>query len=324
MDDHPTTRATLDDALARHAEAAALRAALAAARAEAEPLREQARAAVARHSVEADDVDHLEGLSLRALLASVRGSRAQDLHRERSEEDAAAAAAREALARLHAVEARAEDTERRLAGLRDTGAAVEAAVTAHAATVRAGGGPEAAETGAVLDELGVLDAETATLETARAAGLRAAAALEGAGRRLGSARSWSTYDTFAGGGMLSSALKHQHMDAASQEIAAAQAELVAFARVLDDPSGVAGLRADLGVDGLTRTLDVWFDNLVTDWTVRSRIAEAAARVDAALHGVRSALATTAAEQARLAARRHELRSRRDALLGIPRPDVTGP
>ncbi|MFD6135473.1 hypothetical protein [Isoptericola sp. NPDC060257] len=73
--------------------------------------------------------------------------------------------------------------------------------------------------------------------------------------------------------------------------------------------GVGGV----GVDGLTRTLDVWFDTIFTDWSVRNRIAEARDRVAAAtraVHGVRQRLAERSAAEAELAA----LAARRESLL----------
>lgn len=102
---------------------------------------------------------------------------------------------------------------------------------------------------------------------------------------------------------------------ASRSIAAAQDDLVEFASALRDPGALTGLRADLGIDGLTRGLDVWFDNLVTDWSVRSRINDAAARVDAALAAVREALGTTSQRLVGLHERVEELRARRDELVG---------
>ncbi len=87
-----------------------------------------------------------------------------------------------------------------------------------------------------------------------------------------------------------------------------------FARELADVQSVSGLRADVGVSPTTRTLDVWFDNLVTDLSVRRSIRESIEEVERATRSVREALEVTAARAAALAGREQDLVARRDAAL----------
>ena len=68
------------------------------------------------------------------------------------------------------------------------------------------------------------------------AGRSALQALLAALEKLDSADGWSGWDTFAGGGMLSSALKHQRLDEAGQLIGLAAEALDRFSRELDDLS----------------------------------------------------------------------------------------
>ena len=129
---------------------------------------------------------------------------------------------RRATAQLQAVEARREAVDRRLAQLGDTAARREAATEAHA---HRGAAPArvrrpAAGLDAVLDEL---------------AGGEGGGGRPGGGargrhqgrdrarrrpRELGSADSWSAYDTWFGGGLVSSAIKHDRIDGAGRLIAA--------------------------------------------------------------------------------------------------------
>jgi hypothetical protein len=219
-----------------------------------------------------------------------------------------------ATAQLQAVEARREQVERRLAQLGDTAARREDAFEAHAQVVRAAGGQQAAGLDAVLDELAEVAAEAREVAQARAAGLRAATALDAARGELGSADSWSAYDTWFGGGLLSSAVKHDRIDVAGNRIAQAQVAMVDLARELTDVRDLTGLRADLGIAPMTRTFDVWFDNLFSDLSVRSSIKTSRARVDTASDAVREAMARLLLREAALAQRATELRARRDALL----------
>ena len=98
----------------------------------------------------------------------------------------------------------------------------------------ASGGPSAAAVDAVLDELAAVQAQVAQLAEAQEAGIRASTALDLARGELGLADSWSAYDTWFGGGLISSSIKHDRIDAAGDRIAQAQEALVDLARALGD------------------------------------------------------------------------------------------
>ncbi len=315
MIDVVQTRDTFDRALAQDHEAVHLRQQLEVLRHETGVAREDLLSLRARHQAEAADVERLEGFGLTSVLAAVRGTRTGTLDRERAEEVAARYAAQGALARLQSVESRREDVDRRLAQLGDTAARREAAAEAHAIALRASGTPAVAGLEAVLDELAAVRAEAADLSEARDAGVRAATALDAAQRELGSADSWSAYDTWFGGGLVSSSMKHDRIDAAGRLIAAAQDALVDLARELADVESVAGLRADLGISPTARTFDVWFDNVFSDLSVRSSIKDSQVRVDAAVTSVREAMQRMTVRSVALDQRVVDLTARRDALLG---------
>ncbi|HET7821158.1 MAG TPA: hypothetical protein VFL10_06495 [Ornithinibacter sp.] len=308
------TRDTFDRAIAEDHEAAHLREQLQVLRRDEGAAREGLERLRARHVDELADVERLEGFGLTAVLAAVRGTRTGELDRERAEEVAARYAAQTALARLQSVAARREEVERRLAQLGDTTARREAAADSHATALRASGASAAPELEPVLDELAAVRAEAAELAQARDAGVRAAAALDAARNELGSADSWSAYDTWFGGGLISSMVKHDRIDAAGRSIAAAQDALVDLARELDDVQGVTGLRADLGISPSARTFDVWFDNVFSDLSVRSSIKDSVLRVDTAVASVREAMARLGLRGAALDQRLADLTARRDELL----------
>jgi hypothetical protein len=312
--DPVTTRAALDRAIADDHEAAHLRGQLERLRDEVSVARDDLARLRRTHRGEEQDVERLEGFGLKAVLSAVRGTRTGELDRERAEEVAARYALQTATAHLHAVEARREVVERRLAQLGDTAARREAATEAHARALSAGGHPRPAGLEAVLDELAEARAEAADLAEAREAGIRAATSLDAALRQLGSADSWSAHDTWFGGGWVSSALKHERIDGAGRLVAQAQEALVDLARELDDVKGLTGLQADLGISPTARTFDVWFDNVFSDLSVRSSIKESLARVETASETVRDAMQRLLVRSVALDARIEELTARRDALL----------
>ncbi|MGH3506893.1 MAG: hypothetical protein ACRDO2_06780 [Nocardioidaceae bacterium] len=119
-------------------------------------------------------------------------------------------------------------------------------------------------------------AELRQLDEAIAAGGRALGSLAALEEQLGTASGWSTYDTFFGGGMISTAIKHDHMDRAADLSREADAALRGFGRELGDV-GLDGVDAALTMSGGIRFLDMWFDNIVTDLSVRSQIQSARER-----------------------------------------------
>ncbi|GIJ24957.1 hypothetical protein Vqi01_01190 [Micromonospora qiuiae] len=98
-------------------------------------------------------------------------------------------------------------------------------------------------------------------------------------RKLDSASGWSTYDTFFGGGMMASAMKHSRLDDAAQAAARAERCLAALRTELADVPGIDVIAPRLAVGGLTRFVDIWFDNIFTDLAVRERITQAVHHVE---------------------------------------------
>ncbi|QKE84285.1 hypothetical protein [Arthrobacter sp. NEB 688] len=306
-----STRATLDAAVADAQEAGHLRQVLTVLDRELEEARRELGLVERRHRLEADDVRRLEGVGWSALVAAVRGTRTGELDRERAEEAAARYALQAASARVADLESRRASTAERLGRLGDTPGRVERARRAHAEAVRAAGSSPELET--VLDELARVEAQATELDEATTAGRRAAHELAAARERLGSAQSWSTYDTWLGGGLVASMVKHDRLDDAGRHVGAAQTALADFARELGDVGAVGALRADLGVGPTMRTVDVWFDNLFTDLSVRARIKDSLVDVDAAALAVRDVLAELGRRSAALAQERATLLQRRDEL-----------
>jgi hypothetical protein len=70
----------------------------------------------------------------------------------------------------------------------------------------------------------------------------------------------------------------------------------------------------LSVDGVTQAFDVWFDNIFSDWSVKSRISEAARRTDDAAQVVHEVRLRLARQQQALAARDSELVAERERLV----------
>ena len=271
---------------------------------------------VARLGDEESDVTRLEGLSLGRVVAALRGSRADDLARERAERDAVAY-------RLTEARARRDLVLREHAGLVDRVSARGAVDAEHASALAAKeayvravpGDPRAAELLDLAAARGALDAELVEVDEATGAARRAGQALAEVREHLGSAGAWSTYDTWLGGGAISSMVKQDRLGQAQRAASRADAELAALRRELADVGGdVDGVLPSLEIGGLTRFVDVWFDNIVTDWSVASRISDARTTTDTVDRAVAAVLAGLSRRRTDVESRLAQLSSRRDRLL----------
>ncbi|MGO4600243.1 hypothetical protein [Terrabacter sp. 2RAF25] len=231
------------------------------------------------------DVERLERVSVLRLWSSLRGTREEDLERERAEADAADAA-------LTAHANVVEHLRDRLAGLSRRAAQLEGADAEYVAALEGVAG-----SGGAVDEVHVREAvgelnrlrELREVEQARVAGRSALQALLAAKEKLDSADAWSGWDTFGGGGMLSSAFKHEALDEARQRMGLAAEALDRFTGELDDIH-VPGIALP-EISGMTRGLDIWWDNIFTDLAVRDTIKKALRDVHEALDRVEQTLAS---------------------------------
>ncbi|RIW41775.1 hypothetical protein D3H59_25045 [Micromonospora endophytica] len=227
---------------------------------------------------EEKDVARLEGVSLTRVLASLRGARDDLLARERAEADAARYRAAEAASRLDALRREHDAACARLGRLAGAPDAYAAALDAKERHLTGTGDPRAARLLALADQRGRLTGELREVAEAEQAARAAQEALEEVQRSLDSASGWSTYDTFFGGGVVGSAIKHSRLDDAAQAAARAERCLAALRTELADVPGIDVIAPRLAVGSLTRFVDIWFDNIFTDLAVRERITQARSHV----------------------------------------------
>jgi hypothetical protein len=107
----------------------------------------------------------------------------------------------------------------------------------------------------------------------------ALSSLHAAQSKVDSARSWGTYDTWFGGGLFSSLIKHDRIGQAEDYMRSVDAALDRLRRELADVHMGGVAVGGVGVSDLTRTLDVWFDNFFSDLAVQSRLKDADRRLD---------------------------------------------
>lgn len=117
---------------------------------------------------------------------------------------------------------------------------------------------------------------------AKEAGEIALRSLRRAKQELNGARGWGIYDML-GGGMLSTLIKHGKMDKARSYIEEAKWELQKFSRELRDVTYITGV--DFGIGDFATFADFFFDGMLADFYVQTKINEARRQVDDAIRRV---------------------------------------
>lgn len=120
------------------------------------------------------------------------------------------------------------------------------------------------------------------IREAVAAGERALTSLRRAQEKLDSARNWGLFDLF-GGGFITDMIKHSRMNDASALMENARADLLVFQRELRDVCVPMEFRMEVS-DFLTFA-DFFFDGVIADYLVQSKIADARAQVGDAIYQV---------------------------------------
>lgn len=117
------------------------------------------------------------------------------------------------------------------------------------------------------------------IEEAIVAGERALNSLYAAQDKLKSARGWGMIDLF-GGGFLTDMVKHSKMNEASRYMEDAKRHLQVFQREINDVNMSLDLRMEVG--GFLSFADFFFDGVVADYLVQSKIASAREQVEDAI------------------------------------------
>lgn len=308
----------LERAVEAAAEHARLAARLERATTEEAEAREVVAAARATLVDETADVQRLESFSPTRIWAALRGNRSTELEREQAEQQAAEYAVAVAEQRQQRAAAEVAHLEASMAALGDVEARRSAALDAVEERIGRSGSPVAAQLATLASEYGEARAALTEVREAQRAAVAAGEWLAQAGAMLAKARGWSTYDTFFGGGLGAAIVKYQRMDEASKLLASADQALRRLATELAD-TGISGI-GPIQVGQTTRTLDVWFDNIVSDWSVHSKVEQALTRTTQAAEAVRQIRTRLQGQGAELEERLGRVRERRDGLLldGVPK------
>ncbi|UTR14830.1 hypothetical protein MM221_20165 [Salipaludibacillus sp. LMS25] len=144
-------------------------------------------------------------------------------------------------------------------------------------------------------------------EEAIAAGEKALITLKEAAVSFDKAKNWSKVDMI-GGGFITTAIKHNHVDDAKDRIHDAEVQLRHFEEELLDIQNQ--LNIELSIGDMLTFADYFFDGLIVDWLVHDKISQAADQIDKTISLVAKTLTSLREDSKRYAKKLQELSVKR--------------
>ena len=214
------------------------------------------------------DVEKLERLSLTALFYTVLGSKEQQVEKERQELLAAQLKYQQAKGAVERLRGDQAYMEQQLAGLRGVDDEYNSLLARKEVLLRQANLQVATELMHLSEQIANKQAERREIDEAITAATGVLASLDKVIDSLQSAEGWGTWDML-GGGLLSTVIKHSRIDDARDAVQDVQAKMSRFNRELADVHRSTDIKIE--ISGLDIFADYFFDSLIVDWIVQSKI-----------------------------------------------------
>jgi uncharacterized protein YlxW (UPF0749 family) len=224
------------------------------------------------------DVQKLERTSLTTLFYTVLGSREGQLEKEQQELLSIQLQYQQTKHQVEYLEREQAFLNGKLEKLAGVEAEYEALLSEKEAFLRESNQAVASQLIEYAEQSANLASEVKELSEAVQAGREVSSSLEQVLDSLESAKSWGTLDLL-GGGLISTAVKHSRIDDARDGIHGVQMKMSQFKRELADVSERIELKID--ITEFETFADFFFDGLIFDWIVQSKIAESLERTQGA-------------------------------------------
>jgi len=237
---------------------------------------------------EKQDVEQLEKLSLKALFATILGSKEEQIQKERQEVLVAEMQFHAAKRMVNALQADQDHLKEQLSHLQNIESDYQNLLKQKEQMILSQSDKNATEILDMSNRLARTRTEIREIEEAMHAGEAVRDGLDGVLTSLNSASNWGTWDML-GGGLISTVIKHDHMDTARDASDRVKTQLVTFQRELADLSQFEELNVD--IEPLERFADLWLDSLLFDWMVQSKIIRSREHAQSAHHQVDQLLRT---------------------------------
>ena len=222
---------------------------------------------------EKHDVDKLEKGGLRTMFHKILGDKDKQLEKERQEYLQLALKYNELNKSLELIEYELDLLEKQLDRLDQVQGRYEKLIKKREIELLSDGSDAGRELLHISKEIDARIVLMKDIEEAIDAGNIALKLVKSFQKQLIKARDWGQWDMYGntrGGGWM----KHQAIDKARDYLHKVRHALIHFQNELNDVYADARIDADLRIERVDRFLDVFFDNLITDWIVQQKIKNA--------------------------------------------------
>jgi chromosome segregation ATPase len=226
---------------------------------------------------EGKDVKKLEGLSLTSIFLDILGSREEQLEKERQEYLAAKLRFDECQDAISALAEQLAAVNQKLSQFKDTDREYEAVFKEKEKFILNESNDYSREIIRFSEDIADTQSNIRELEEAITAGNLVLAEINEVIDSLRDAKDWGTWDLLVGG-LISTAIKHSKIDKARDAVHRVQQKLIIFLRELKDVDPYLGPGVSIDIGSLVTFADYFFDGLIIDWVVQSRIKNSLANV----------------------------------------------
>lgn len=217
---------------------------------------------------EEKDVEKLEALSLTGLFYSILGSKEEQLDKERQEYLAAKLKYDESCNSIKYIEEYIKSYEEELRKYTGLDEEYKNLLKEKQYLIINNSDENSRKLADKLDRVTDIELNVKEIKEAINAGNIAMKALKQLTETLESARGWGQWDMF-GGGLLATAAKHSRIDDAKKQVNEVQRLIRVFNKELLDVNIPTDIK--INVDSFDTFADYFFDGLISDWIVQSKI-----------------------------------------------------
>lgn len=217
---------------------------------------------------EKKDVDRLESTSITGLFYSILGNKEQQLEKERQEYLGAKLKYEECISLITTLEKEIISYNEELSQYSNAQLQYEKLMKDKERLILQGNDLKAKKLIELAEKTSDLKSNIKETKEAMNAGERVREALQNVISSLESAKGWGQWDML-GGGFLATAAKHSKIDEAKSYVHEVQRLLGVFRRELSDVNLSSNM--DINVGSFATFADYFFDGLISDWVVQSRI-----------------------------------------------------
>ncbi len=235
---------------------------------------------------EESDVQKISRMSLTAVFYSILGSKEKQMEKERQEALAAQLKYDDAVKQIDDIKSQISMLEAEKTELASCESRYQETYQKKYELLRQYDSINAENIAIREQNIALCKSKIKELEEALSAGNSVMQQISRVEQSLGSAQGFGIWDTFFGGGLLIDLAKHSNIDDAREAVSDVQRLLNRFRTELYDVKITSQI--EINIEGFAKFADFFFDGLIADWVVQSRISsslESVNNVQSEVNGV---------------------------------------